>query len=152
MGAVKLTDEQLRTGLALCEAATAGPWVHGSWIDPAFPHAAIRPRDATDISITTAADSPTESKEVIGGCGCCGSPSGSAEDAAFIASSRTLLPLALAEIVTLRARLVAVEGARDEACDQWADCVDEFITNGADCEGDRKAIARCRNAGKETSR
>ena len=141
-----MTDEQLRTGLALCEAATAGPWVHGSWIDPAFPHAAIRPRDATDISITTAADSPTESKEVIGGCGCCGSPSGSAEDAAFIASSRTLLPLALAEIVTLRARLVAVEAALSKACDIAQSMVPDFrLENIAEL----RAIA---NAGKETSR
>ena len=129
-----MTDEQLRAGLALCSAATPGPWTrHDDGICAGDLYG--DPADRDDIVVTdSGAYPPAENDE------------------AFICASRTLLPLALAEIVTLRARLVAVEGARDEACDQWADCVDEFITNGADCEGDRKAIARCRNAGKETSR
>ena len=148
-----LTDEQLRDGLALCEAATAGPWEQGM-VSGQCHLTHSHSRDFCKYDYVLVADkhhvSIRPNVTLIGSDD--NGPILSAPNAAFICSSRTLLPLALADIVTLRARLVTVEGARDEACDQWADCVDEFITNGADCEGDRKAIAQCRNAGKETSR
>ena len=132
-----LTDEQLRAGLALCSAATPGPWTrHDDGICAGDLYG--EPADRDDIVVTdSGAYPPAENDE------------------AFICSSRTLLPLALAEIVTLRARLVAVEAARDEACRLLDGCIVELAALEEDpsmLDGHRHIAAQCRNAGKETSR
>ena len=69
--------------------------------------------------------------------------------------ARTERDVALAEIVTLRARLVAVEAARDEACRLLDGCIVELAALEEDpsmLDGHRHIATQCRNAGKETSR
>lgn len=100
-----MTDDELNEAQALCDAATPGPWKHGSWqydSQPAFHYTEITPSRPDDISITVETTTPPpsvyENGIVVGGCGCCGSPFGRAEDGRFIAAARELVPRLLNEV------------------------------------------------------
>lgn len=84
------TEEKIAEQLAVCEAATEGPWVgvadrgviiaNGDWSEP-------------------------EDRVFETGCGCCTARILSEEDAAFIVAARTDYPSALREILALRRAL-----------------------------------------------
>lgn len=78
---------------AVLAKMTPGEWKHGSWqyeTTPAFRYTEIAPSHPEDVSITVAGPAPASAGaivSVIGGCGCCGSPSGSHDDAAGIVAT-----------------------------------------------------------------
>lgn len=72
-----MTDDELEAAKALCDASTSGPWRNG--FDPCH------------FDLPEVTDDQTFSYYVT-----------NAEDAAFIAASRTLIPQLIAEIERLR--------------------------------------------------
>lgn len=106
----RMTAEEMAEAERLDAARTQGEWRHGQWQyemrDGRNVYTEIAARDHEDISIAVdvaieAAQNPGNQRYVVSGCGCCGSPSGSADDATFIARCSTLVPSLLAEVRAL---------------------------------------------------
>lgn len=99
-----LTDELIAEALKLCDAATPGPWMSRTEIGHPGVVAVARPESFDWVCSMQVSNTPRF-----------------AQDAAFIAAARTLLPQALRELKALRTQLAHLaESAGDDSCADFA--------------------------------